>query len=207
MGEPRNLTEWSASDVALDLEDALYMTNDAVFGDDDGLSYSPDHPRGSALILYVRSTNAPDGPTKRFLITVTELGTDAPDTAPATARRRREGPVAATAPRDLILTQQILETEHHLDFLPAHQGGTWWALVSETTGGTWIVNNDFGIAWYPGKTWHDDGALPTHEDYFDVEYDDETGEVSNLAEFAAWAAEQMTAAEHDANTKQTRETA
>ncbi|HEY3514563.1 MAG TPA: hypothetical protein VGL36_35615 [Kribbella sp.] len=89
MGEPRNLTEWSASDVALDLEDALYMTNDAVFGDDDGLSYSPDHPRGAALILYVRSTKAPDGPAKRFLITVTELATDEQDADPAKARRRR----------------------------------------------------------------------------------------------------------------------
>lgn len=93
--------------------------------------------------------------------------------------------------RDLTLTQNILKTEHSLDFTATSMSGNWSVLVSETTDGTWVINDDFGICWYPGKTWHEDGSEPTRENYFDVEYDDETDEVSNVAEFATWIVAQI----------------
>lgn len=70
---PRNLSEWKAQDVILDLQDNLCMTLDDAFGPNDGVSYSPDQPHGSSMILNVTSTKAPDGPPKRFRITVSEL--------------------------------------------------------------------------------------------------------------------------------------
>lgn len=89
--------------------------------------------------------------------------------------------------------QELQTIAAALDFTITHMGGTNWSLVSKRTDGTWVINGDYGIAWYPAETWNDDGSEPTREDYFDVEYDFETYEVSNLAEFAAWATEYMTA--------------
>lgn len=98
----------------------------------------------------------------------------------------------ATAPRELTTTQHILKTEHQQVFTAEHMGGPVWALVSANANGTLVINDDYGIAWYPGQTWNEDGSEPTVTADFDVNYDDETDEY-NVAEFAAWAAKLMSA--------------
>ena len=73
MSLPRNLEEWEADDVALDIEDKIEMTLGDLFGPSDGLEYTPERADGSSFILKVTSTKAPDGPVKRFRISVREL--------------------------------------------------------------------------------------------------------------------------------------
>lgn len=65
-----------------------------------------------------------------------------------------------TAPRDLIITSHILEGDFGQDFAPEHMGGNWWVLVSERGDGTWVLNTDHILSWYPGETWNEDGSEP-----------------------------------------------
>jgi hypothetical protein len=68
----------------------------------------------------------------------------------------------ATAPRDLIATQELLEAlmrdSMRIDtFTPTDMGGNFWALVSRYSDGTWVLNEDWVLTWYPGDTFGEDG--------------------------------------------------
>lgn len=77
-----------------------------------------------------------------------------------------------TAPADLTATQELLEAlmrdSMRIDtFTPTDMGGNFWALVSRYSDGTWVLNEDWILTWYPGGTFDEDG----YEADFSVQID------------------------------------